>query len=138
MTSVPKWLRDRIIERAQGLCEYCQTPQMIVIEMEIDQIVPERAGGRTTEQNLCLSCISCNSHKQAFQTAVDPETGESVSLFNPRTQTWYEHFQWGGSGSSLIGITPTGRATIERFKINREIAIRARERWVAAGWHPPQ
>ncbi len=32
--------RARITQRANGLCEYCQTAQAIVIEMEIDHIVP--------------------------------------------------------------------------------------------------
>lgn len=138
MAAIPKWLRTLITDRAKGLCEYCQTPQAIVIEMEIDHIVPESAGGETTMENLCLACISCNGFKTDAQTGIDPETRKVAALFNPRSQIWIEHFQWIDDGVRLLGLTPTGRATVEKLKINREVVVRARERWVKANWHPPQ
>jgi hypothetical protein len=48
MAYVSRVLRQLVAERAQGLCEYCQTAQTIVIEMEIDHIVPEVVGARLT------------------------------------------------------------------------------------------
>jgi hypothetical protein len=137
MASIPRALRELVTARAKGLCEYCQTAQAIVIEIEIDHIIPISAGGETVEYNLCLACAGCNSFKHDALTAVDPETKQTVSLYNPRTQNWDEHFIWSDTASRLIGITPCGRATIEKLKINREHAVRARERWVKAGWHPP-
>lgn len=131
-------LRDRIIQRANGLCEYCQTAQIVVIEMEIDHIIPESAGGTSDEENLCLSCISCNRYKGSSQTGINSETGEQVALFNPRTQVWHEHFMWSQNNTIIMGLTPIGYVTITRLKMNREITIKARERWVAAGWHPPK
>ena len=70
--------------------------------------------------------------------AVDPETGISVPLFNPRTQIWAEHFSWSEDGTSIIGQTPTGRATIVALSLNRELRVRARALWVEVGWHPPE
>jgi HNH endonuclease len=138
MVFIPKSLRDLVVKRAKGRCEYCQTAQVIVIEMEIDHIIPVSLGGKTIAANLANTCGSCNGFKLDAVSAVDPETGETVSLFNPRAQVWREHFQWSEDGTQLIGLTPVGRATIERLKINREIAVLARERWVKAGWHPPR
>ena len=47
MAYISRALRQLVTERAGGLCEYCYTAQAIVIEMEIDHIVPEVAGGVT-------------------------------------------------------------------------------------------
>ena len=138
MAAVSRTLRKLVIDRAHGLCEYCQTQQSIVIEMELDHIVPTSAGGETNEANLCLACVSCNSHKAAYQLGSDPETARSTLLFNPRTQNWNDHFRWNDNGTHLIGLTDIGRATIERLKINRAINVGARALWVEAGWHPPK
>jgi 5-methylcytosine-specific restriction endonuclease McrA len=92
MTYIPNNLRQQINERARGRCEYCQTPQIIVVEMEIDHIVPEAAGGLTVLENLCLACIGCNGFKLNFRTGEDQTTGEQVSLYNPRTQEWHDQF----------------------------------------------
>ncbi|MEP7291561.1 MAG: HNH endonuclease signature motif containing protein [Chloroflexota bacterium] len=137
MAVISRVLREFVTKRANGLCEYCQTSQFIVIEMEIDHIIPESAGGLTVEGNLCFACVSCNNHKSATQTAFDPESAAEVPLFNPRTQKWNDHFRWNDDSTRLIGLTPNGRAAIERLKMNRELVINARERWVKAGWHPP-
>lgn len=138
MASVSKALRTKVIRRARGLCEYCQTAQMIVLEMEVDHIQPESKGGPTIESNLCLACAGCNGFKSDAERAIDPQTRQIVSLFNPRTQNWASHFEWSPDGTHLIGLTPTGRATIERLRINRDMVVKARERWVKAGWHPPK
>jgi hypothetical protein len=138
MAYISNALRQLVAARAQGLCEYCQTAQTIVIEMEIDHIVPEAAGGATEADNLCLACISCNTFKSAYQTGIDPQTDEEVLLFNPRQQQWNEHFRWSEDGSQIIGTTATARATVARLQMNRSLAVQARQRWVQAGWHPPQ
>lgn len=137
MAYIPNALRRLVAERARGLCEYCQTAQIVVISMEIDHIVPVTVGGATTAENLCLTCNQCNLFKLAYETGFDLETKEEVALFNPRIQQWSEHFQWDKSGTQLIGLTPTGRATINRLRINQPDALQARQLWVKAGWHPP-
>lgn len=131
-------LRQRVIKRANGRCEYCQTQQVIVVSMQIDHILPESAGGDSTLDNLCLACIGCNGFKLNFQQAIDPQTGQDVDLFNPRLQKWGDHFQWRDDGLEILGLTPTGRATIIRLRMNRDAVIESRRRWVEAGWHPPK
>jgi hypothetical protein len=131
-------LRQLVAARAQGLCEYCQTAETIVTEMELDHIVPEAAGGATEADNLCLACISCNTFKSAYQTGIDPQTGAEVRLFNLRRQQWDEHFLWSENGSQIIGTTAIGRATVARLQMNRSLAVQARQLWAQAGWHPPK
>lgn len=70
--------------------------------------------------------------------AVDPETGTTVPLFNPRTQIWREHFIWDERGTLILGLTPIGRATIQALSMNDELRVSARRLWVQAGYHPPQ
>lgn len=138
MASISKALRRQVTERAGGRCEYCQTLLVIVVEMEVDHIIPTSAGGRTALDNLCLACASCNAFKRDFQVAIDPETGEQVSLFNPRVQIWIEHFAWSEDGTSVNGQTPIGRATVQRLRMNRTVMMTAWQLWVQAGWHPPR
>ena len=138
MAYIASALRQMVVVRAQGLCEYCQTAQTIVIEMTLDHIVPEAAGGATEADNLCLACISWNTFKSAFQTGIDPQTNDEVQLFNPRQQQWGEHFRWSDDGLQVIGTTALGRATVARLQMNRSLAVHARHLWVQAGWHPPK
>jgi hypothetical protein len=138
MARLSDHLRQQIIERARGRCEYCQTQQVIVVSMEIDHIVPESVGGETILDNLCLACMGCNGFKLDFQIGIDPQTEQVMPLFNPRTQIWHDHFQWSEEGVHIVGLTPTGRATIVRLQMNREPVLRSRRLWVEAGWHPPK
>jgi 5-methylcytosine-specific restriction endonuclease McrA len=137
MASISSHLRQQIIERAGDRCEYCQAPLAVVVEMEIDHIVPESAGGLTELDNLCVTCVGCNGFKLAFQAAEDPETGETVPLFNPRRQSWFDHFAWSEDSTQIVGLTQTGRATVVRLRMNRPRICVARRLWAQAGWHPP-
>jgi hypothetical protein len=80
----------------------------------------------------------CNAHKYNYQTGFDPETQSEQALFNPRLQIWSEHFTWSPDYSQVIGITPTGRATVDRLKMNNELVQEARRLWASVGWHPPE
>lgn len=106
--------------------------------MEIDHIIPISAGGSNDSENLCLTCRGCNTYKQDFQTGLDPDTNDEVELFNPRLHKWSTHFQWVEDGTIILGLTASGRATIQRLRMNRPEVVRARQRWVQAGWHPPK
>ncbi|MBC7870264.1 MAG: HNH endonuclease [Chitinophagaceae bacterium] len=139
MPSVSEKLRQQVYDRAKGLCEYCQSQSLIVNDkLEVDHIQPRAAGGNIALENLCLSCRNCNGSKKHFQTGIDPETSNNVTLFNPRAQSWVEHFKWSDDGLYIIGLTSIGRATIQRLDMNRASTIESRAMWVKAGWHPPK
>ena len=84
-----------------------------------------------------MVCTRCNQFKGSKTHAVDPQTGEAVPLFNPRAQVWAEHFVWGGDETEITGRTACGRATVKALRLNRELAVLARRRWVSVGWHSP-
>lgn len=137
MARISERLRQQVIDRARGCCEYCQTQQAIAVSMEFDHIIPEVNGGETHLDNLCYSCIGCNGFKLDFQTGIDPDTGHEVPLFHPRLERWDDHFQWSDDAAMLIGKTPAARATIARLRINRAVVVEARRVWAAAG-RPPR
>jgi 5-methylcytosine-specific restriction endonuclease McrA len=137
MSNIPDALRDQVIKRANGYCEYCQAEMEIIIFINIDHIQPESEGGKTTEDNLCLTCPTCNNAKSAHQTGIDPTTNTVHSLFNPRIQRWSDHFQWNATFTQITGKTAVGRATINRLEMNRPLMLAARRRWRRAGWSPP-
>ena len=126
----------RVHQRADLMCEYCQTSQRNTGQaMHVDHIDPD--GGHSLD-NLCLSCANCNMSKGRAMSETDPETGKVELLFNPRTQLWKEHFKWSSDGILLLGLTPTGRATVQRLKINRDRMLDSRSNWVFFGLHPPK
>jgi len=138
MVYIPRQTRQRVTAAAKNRCGYCLTDQRISGgQMHIEHIIPVVRGGAPDESNLWLSCAWCNSYKGASTHAVDPETKREVSLFNPRTQTWPEHFRWSEDGTLIIGVSSTGRATVEALRMNNEFIVPARRQWALAGWHPP-
>jgi 5-methylcytosine-specific restriction endonuclease McrA len=97
VTDIPGSLRTEVVVRASHRCEYCQLSQVgQEASFHIDHVVPRTAGGASTADNLALACVSCSLRKWAKQTATDPDSGEVIPLFNPRTQAWAEHFRWEG------------------------------------------
>lgn len=135
--STPAALRREVVRRAASCCEYCRLSQEgQEAAFHVDHIHPLTEGGATQLENLALACVSCSLRKGARRLARDPVTGRDVLLFHPRRQRWQEHFSW--RGNRVLGITPTGRATVYLLKLNRglAVAIRAEERWHRR--HPPR
>ncbi len=130
---------QRVRTATRNRCGYCLSPQHLVMaRLEIEHIVPLAKGGSNDESNLWLACPLCNRHKGDKTAAVDPETGEIVPLFNPRTQVWSEHFRWSDDALRIIGLTPSGRATVIALHLSDDPdALEVRSYWVLAGWHPP-
>ena len=132
-------LRRRITESALYRCGYClRTEELMGMNLTIDHIIPQALGGSNSEENLWLACPSCNQFKAARVDYSDPETGEQMRLFNPRTQVWQEHFGWSEDGAEIFAKTPCGRVTVVALRMNNPEIIVARRLWVSAGWWPPQ
>ncbi|AFY33917.1 HNH endonuclease [Calothrix sp. PCC 7507] len=116
------------------------SPQRLVMaRLEIEHIIPISKNGSNDESNLWLACPLCNGYKCDKTTGVDAETGETVKLFNPRTQVWSEHFYWSDDGVRIVGKTATGRATVAALHLSEDAdALEVRSYWVLAGWHLPE
>ena len=137
-SSVSDEVRARVRASAGDRCGYCRSPQALVLgPLEIEHIIPSARGGSDDETNLWLACRMCNNFKGVQTYVVDPMTGRSVRLFNPRTQRWAQHFRWSADGTQIEGRTAAGRATVFALQLNNVIAVTVRRAWVSAGWHPP-
>jgi hypothetical protein len=116
----------QVIRRAGERCEYCRMHQSLQgATFHIEHITPRAAGGSDELDNLGLACPSCNLSKSDRRTATDPDTGQDLPLFHPRTDRWADHFDW--AGTELVGRTPTGRALVAAFALNSGRRRRIRE-----------
>lgn len=133
---MPKSRRQRVMDRSVNRCEYCQMPQQYTtLPHELDHIRSQKLHGPTSLENLCLACSQCNSAKGPLVAGYDPATDELVPLFNPRADTWEDHFEW--NGPTLVGWTAIGRATIDVLKINDSLRVEHRRLLIQAKRFPP-
>lgn len=110
----------------------------MLARLEIEHILPRARGGTDDEANLWLACHLCNQHKSDKVDGFDQQTKTRVPLFNPRTQSWWEHFAWSADGLRILGMTPIGRAMVAALHLDDDpTALMVRGYWVLAGWHPP-
>lgn len=140
MTRTHIAVRDRefIITRAKDRCEYCQSPAGFATQsFSMEHIIPVSRGGETELANLAWACPGCNGHKYNKIQVPDPADGKLVSLYNPRNEDWESHFKWDEEFSHVIGLTPTGRATVSTLKMNRSGLVNIRRALFAIGVHPP-
>lgn len=120
--------------RARHVCEYCRAPEIVFnLPFEVEHIAPQSRGGETTENNLALSCRSCNLYKSDYVSAVDELTQQEASLFNPRHDSWGEHFSIIEETGEIRGLTASGRATVSRLRINSLAQVEARKQWLQLG-----
>lgn len=135
----PSSLRQQVRQRADFLCEYCHTAeQWQYVPFTVDHVVPLSRGGEADFSNLALACFHCNRHKSNQVTAVDPRTNKKTALFNPRQHTWHEHFVWSVDCLTIVGLTPIGRATISKLRLNRARIIPIRAADMRVNRHPPK
>lgn len=130
--------KKAVAERANGCCEYCRSQARFAIQsFSIEHIIARSQGGETVMDNLALSCQGCNNHKYNKTEGRDPVSGDLVPLYHPRNQQWSDHFAWNEDFSLIIGLTATGRATVETLQINREGVVNLRRVLYTMGEHPP-
>jgi hypothetical protein len=60
-----------------------------------------------------------------------------VPLYHPRRHRWEDHFGWSEDFTRIIGLTPTGRATVEALLLNRSGVVNLRRLLYQHGAHPP-
>ena len=129
-------IRRLVVLRAGNRCEYCRTHQDDAIAThQIDHVIAEKHGGATTLENLALSCMLCNLRKGSDSSSVDPVSGAIVPLFNPRTQSWSDHF--GIESVRIVGLTLVGRTTVEFLQLNSYERISERRELTLSGRFPP-
>ena len=140
MTLISNALRESVIERAMNRCEYCGLSQESqVATFPVDHIIPVSSRGPTTLENLALTCTRCNALKWIHVAARDIETGEIVRLFNPRIDSWNDHFRWNEADATTIDtLTAIARATADLLQLNADYRVKIRAWLVEVGKHLPR
>lgn len=122
--------------RALQRCEYCHLPQAGHDQrFSIDHVIPRKHGGTDASVNLALACLRCNLAKGPNLSGIDPASGQIVTLFNPRTHVWNEHFSF--SQALVIGVTAIGRATVQVMAMNAPERLMLRRALMAEGIFDP-
>jgi hypothetical protein len=131
-------LRRIVTERAKGCCEYCKSQEFFATQnLSVEHIIPIAKNGTSTSDNLALACQGCNNYKHTKTQGRDPATLEITNLYHPRQQKWENHFTWNDGYIEIIGLTPTGRTTVEVLKLNRQGLTNLRLVLYKTGNHPP-
>ncbi len=129
-------LRRLVTSRADGLCEYC------LIENEdthfgccIEHVIAEKHGGATHADNLAYACVFCNRYKGSDLGSLDPQTGELVRFFHPRTDRWPDHFLL-TEDMVITPCTDIGRVTVTILRHNCDERLLERQELNAQGFYP--
>jgi HNH endonuclease len=131
-TYVSAALRQAVVERAAEQCEYCHYPQAVsFLAFEVEHIVAEKHGGATTADNLALACPYCNRFKGTDLGSLDPETNQLIPFYNPRRQSWTEHFR--REGGWIVPLTAERRVTVAILQLNHPDRVLERQRLLEAG-----
>lgn len=133
--------RSLVVARAGGACEYCRLLEIATgTTFHLEHILPLSQGGRTTLQNLALSCSGCNLAK-GDRTAGKDHHGNPQLLYNPRQYApavlgWHLHFELELRTGLIRPRTPVGEATVDVLQINGTSRLFARKLQIQAGLIP--
>jgi hypothetical protein len=130
--------KKAVAQRANQCCEYCQSQLRFAMQpFSIEHIIPKSQSGETSLDNLALSCQGCNNHKYNKTEEIDKISGNIVPFYHPRQHKWQEHFAWNNDFTLVIGLTSTGRVTVEALQLNRDGVVNLRRVLYSIGEHPP-
>jgi hypothetical protein len=125
-------LEWRVRFRAGNRCQYCRMPEAYdIVRFHVDQVIARQHGGRTVLENLALSCAYCNAHKGPNLSGIDPKTRRLARLFHPVNDRWQKHFR--SRGARIVGLTPTGRATVAVLGMNDPVNVNVRAALIEEG-----
>jgi hypothetical protein len=122
--TVPEALWQQVRQRAGGACEYCGVRETDSAgPLTVDHFQPQARGGPDALSNLLYCCWRCNLYKADYWPA---QPGDPV-LWNPRDEPLAAHCLL-LADATLHPLTPTGRLTIERLRLNRPLLVEYRRR----------
>jgi hypothetical protein len=132
---VPMALRTLAQARARFRCEYCLTHEEdALFPHQPDHIIACKHRGPTHESNIAWACYLCNLLKGSDIASVDLDTGQIVRLFNPRVDSWDEHFRL--EGGRIVPLTAVGRVTEYLLQFNQPQSVQERQLLIEARRYP--
>lgn len=133
-TYITAQLRRIIVQRASSLCEYC----LIHVDdtywgCQIDHIISEKHGGVTDAENLAHACSFCNRNKGS-DVGSRTQKGQFVRFFNPRSDSWSDHFRL--DGITIVPLTDIGEVTTRILGFNQIDRLLERQELQELGRYP--
>jgi len=120
-----------VMERARRRCEYCLVHEDNAgFPHQIDHIISRKHGGSSGIGNLAYSCILCNRYKGTDIASID-RSGRPIRLFDPRRDSWDEHFKL--DGPIIQPLTPIGEVTARMPRLNAAERVIERRLFQALG-----
>lgn len=112
--------------RSGGRCEYCRLPETALGpgDFHAEHVIARCHGGSDEPENLAWACAYCNLFKGPNLSGRDPDSGELVRLFHPRSDLWSDHFLL--RDARVVGRTAVGRTTVWMLRRNQELMCRVR------------
>ena len=120
-----------VIERARRRCEYCLVHEDNAgFPHQIDHIISRKHGGSSGIGNLAYACILCNRYEGTDIASID-RSGRPKRLFDPRRDSWDEHFKL--DGPIIQPLTPVGEVTARMLRLNAAERVIERRLFQALG-----
>ncbi len=117
---IPKKLRLDLAIRANFRCEYCLIPEyFLATTFHVDHNISLKHGGSSRLNNLAFACPHCNQNKGTDIAAMIKGTGEGeevVRFYNPRKDTWGDHFYY--ASGEILGKTLIAKSTVAILQFN--------------------
>jgi len=117
-------LRGKVAARASRRSEYCLIHEDDCFwGCEVDHVISEKHGGKSTLGNLAYCCAFFNRHKGPDIGTLDGRK-KLVPLLHPRRDEWHEHFRF--HSLRIVGITEIGKATARLLQFNNSARLEER------------
>lgn len=121
-------LRQTVADRANQLCEYCLIAEADTFYgCEVDHIISLKHGGCSDAGNLAYACALCNRAKGTDIGSIS-RAGEFTRFFNPRTDSWSDHFRL--EGVIICPLTVIGEVTARILGFNESARVHEREEMI--------
>ncbi|MFW6359736.1 MAG: HNH endonuclease, partial [Chroococcales cyanobacterium] len=121
--------------RAGNACEYCRiSAELRPSGCHVDHIISLKHGGETVTENLAYACLSCSVNKGTDLGSISRRTGELVRFYNPRRDSWEEHFRL--EGARIESLTDIGEVTERIFHFNDEERVLERQLLIEVNRYP--
>jgi hypothetical protein len=123
--------RRLVIERARRRCEYCLVHEDSAgFPHEIDHIISRKHSGSSGIGNLAYACVLCNRYKGTDIASRD-QFGRTIRFFDPRRDSWDEHFEL--RGPVIQPLTAVGEVTARMLRLNAAERVIERQLLQALG-----
>ena len=121
--SISHIIRQTLRERANFSCEYCGISETDSGgELTIDHFHPQSKSGSDQLENLVYCCFRCNVFKSDYWA----DESSTPKLFNPRNDSYDEHF-WLADSGTLFALTIVGEFSIKLLRLNRQALVTKRQ-----------